>query len=245
MTVPTKFATKLRALREQKGISQAELARLTGIAPAQLSRYEVGRSIPRSDVISRIAQALGVERNDISSLDDLTLPVLVTADMLEALKLEAEQAGCSVADAAGNRLVSSFFPRAADHEQRERLEYLQSIVTAFEATSDDFEKELGERMGKYLSSVMKKNEPVLVRPLQDARTALTKHLATVVENVNRPRTPKIPGQNAPKEGLGGAPREPKAAKPKRVTAKRQVVFKNDTGTSDEPMLFDHTTKPKS
>ncbi|GEM_PF-4904365 len=39
----------------------------------------------------------------------------------------------------------------------------------------------------------------------------------------RPRTPKIPGQNAPKEGLGAAPKEPKQPKAKVQTRKRKVV----------------------
>lgn len=196
---------------------------MTGIAPAQLSRYEVGRSIPRSEVISRLADALDVEYGELSALDDLVLPIVVTADMLEALKLEATQAGCSVEEAAGNRLLSSFFPRAEDKFKREQLEYLQSVVTAFEATSDDFEQELGERMGQYLASVMKKNEPVLVRPRLGGETALTKAMATIVENVNQPRTPKIPGVNAPKEGLGAAPKEPKVRKPRMTMQKRRVV----------------------
>ncbi|MFY3079825.1 helix-turn-helix domain-containing protein [Achromobacter xylosoxidans] len=232
MTVPTKFATKLRTLRERRGISQADLARMTGIAPAQLSRYEVGRSIPRSEVIARLADALDVEYAELSAIDDLVLPVVVTADMMEALKLEAAQAGCSVEEAAGNRLLSSFFPRAEDEFKREQLEYLQSVVNAFEATSEDFEQELGERLGRYLATFMKKHEPVLVRPIIGAETALTKHLAAVVEGINKPRTPKIPGVNAPKEGIGAAP---KPAKPKRekptVTKKR--VFVHDDDASKE------------
>ena len=125
------------------------------------------------------------------------------------------------------------------HADRELLEYLQSVVTAFEATSDNFEQELGARMGKHLSSVMKKNEPVLVRPLLGGDTALTKAMATIVENINRPRTPKIPGVNSPKEGLGAAPKAEKPKKERPVITKKKVY---ETEADRAKIKLDHTSK---
>ncbi|MFY4004888.1 Arc family DNA-binding protein [Achromobacter denitrificans] len=79
--------------------------------------------------------------------------------------------------------------------------------------------------------------PVLI---QTSRDVLLKPLATlagIVENRNKDkhgnpilgdagtpsRTPKIPGQNAPKKNLGAAPKEPKARKPRAAMQKRKVV----------------------
>lgn len=46
--------------RVRKGLHQKDLASLSGITQAQISRIEVGRAVPRADSLSRIANALGV-----------------------------------------------------------------------------------------------------------------------------------------------------------------------------------------
>ncbi len=56
------------------------------------------------------------------------------------------------------------------------------------------------------------NKPVLVHPRQSPETAPEKRLAKIAESVGRPRTPKIPGQNAPKKGIGRAPKGDKVQK---------------------------------
>lgn len=59
------------------------------------------------------------------------------------------------------------------------------------------------------------------------------------DNGTPSRTPTIPGQNAPKKGLGGAPKAAKPKKAKPVVAKKKVY---ETEAGSEPMKFDHTTK---
>lgn len=51
---------RIRYVRAARGWSQAHLARQAGMKKAQLSRYEVGTSTPRPEVLARIAFALGV-----------------------------------------------------------------------------------------------------------------------------------------------------------------------------------------
>jgi transcriptional regulator with XRE-family HTH domain len=48
----------LRLLREQKGLSQARLARSAGIGKSQLSKYENGRELPRLDSLEKVLNAL-------------------------------------------------------------------------------------------------------------------------------------------------------------------------------------------
>lgn len=51
---------------------------------------------------------------------------------------------------------------------------------------------------------------------------------------NRPRTPLIPGANAPKRGLGSAPKPAKAPKPpKQEIVKKRVLFDAPTDSSEE------------
>jgi len=60
MTSNDTFGSRLTQARVELGLSQAELAERTGIAPAQISRYESGRNIPRAGVVVKLAKALDV-----------------------------------------------------------------------------------------------------------------------------------------------------------------------------------------
>ena len=56
----TDLSERLIKARSERGWSQQDLANSSGIAPAQISRYEVGSNRPRSVVVMRLAKALGV-----------------------------------------------------------------------------------------------------------------------------------------------------------------------------------------
>jgi transcriptional regulator with XRE-family HTH domain len=53
------FATKMRAMRAMRDLSQRELAALTGIPNTYLSDLESGKTLPNPDWERRIRQALG------------------------------------------------------------------------------------------------------------------------------------------------------------------------------------------
>lgn len=57
------LAQRLIEARSRKGWSQADLATFSGVAAAQISRYESARSVPRSEVAGKLAGALGVSFN--------------------------------------------------------------------------------------------------------------------------------------------------------------------------------------
>ena len=50
----------IRALREKKGITQAELAALLSVSPKAVSKWETGRGLPDITLLSPLAAALGV-----------------------------------------------------------------------------------------------------------------------------------------------------------------------------------------
>jgi transcriptional regulator with XRE-family HTH domain len=54
------LAHRIRELREAKGLSQAQLAELIETKQPSIARIESGRSLPRLDVLQRIATALGM-----------------------------------------------------------------------------------------------------------------------------------------------------------------------------------------
>ncbi len=54
-----RIGTKIRHLREEKGMEAKQLAMLTGIDAANLSRIEQGRYSVGFDILSKISKALG------------------------------------------------------------------------------------------------------------------------------------------------------------------------------------------
>lgn len=60
------FGAMLKTLREQKGLTQVELAERAGIVQGYLAMIESGeRKNPSLDVLKRIAKALGVPLTEL------------------------------------------------------------------------------------------------------------------------------------------------------------------------------------
>ena len=59
------FAQKLSKLRNERGLTQKEMAGLIGVGIAQMRRYEKGNSSPTLAVIKNIARTLGVSADEL------------------------------------------------------------------------------------------------------------------------------------------------------------------------------------
>ena len=57
------FGERLRRRREEKGMTQQQLARQLGISKSAVGNYETGVSMPREDVLLRLFSALDAEPN--------------------------------------------------------------------------------------------------------------------------------------------------------------------------------------
>ena len=55
----TRIGTRIREIREERGIDAKDLAKLAGIDAANLSRIENGKYSVGLDILSKIATALG------------------------------------------------------------------------------------------------------------------------------------------------------------------------------------------
>lgn len=75
----------LGQIRSASGLSQAELARRSGLQPSVLSAYEHGRRQPSVSALARIARAAGVELavSPLSDADALERSGRVLIDVLE------------------------------------------------------------------------------------------------------------------------------------------------------------------
>lgn len=59
------FAEKLSKLRNERGLTQQEMASLIGVGIAQVRRYEKGKSSPTLEVIKNIARNLGISADEL------------------------------------------------------------------------------------------------------------------------------------------------------------------------------------
>lgn len=67
------IAERIRLYRQQKNLSQAELAEISGVNNKSLSRYELGTSVPPADALKAIADALGVSSDSLLSDDNIAI----------------------------------------------------------------------------------------------------------------------------------------------------------------------------
>ena len=58
--MPSEFEKRLRISREARGLSQADLAKRTGLQPAAVSHFETGHRSPSFENLRKLSDALGV-----------------------------------------------------------------------------------------------------------------------------------------------------------------------------------------
>lgn len=61
------IAERIRLIRQQRKLSQTELAEKSGVNLKSLSRYELGTSVPPADLLKQIADVLGVSADSLLS----------------------------------------------------------------------------------------------------------------------------------------------------------------------------------
>ena len=68
------FGKRLKEIRERMGISQRSFAKMLGLDPAQLFRYERGERVPTEPVIKQVAEKLKVSTDYLLGLTDDPAP---------------------------------------------------------------------------------------------------------------------------------------------------------------------------
>lgn len=61
------FGERLKAIRQKKNIKQAELANISGVSLRTLSRYETGEVSPSIKAIQKLAGALEISTEELTS----------------------------------------------------------------------------------------------------------------------------------------------------------------------------------
>lgn len=65
---PTPFGERLIALREDKGLTQTELAKRIGVRQQRIAYYERRARSPSVDLVAKLALALGVDVEELAGL---------------------------------------------------------------------------------------------------------------------------------------------------------------------------------
>lgn len=84
-----KLNEKIKKLRKEKGMSQADMASLTGVHKAHFSRIERGRFQPSIDLLKKISKALDVTADYLlnDEVDDFTPVRVEDKTLVEKVKL--------------------------------------------------------------------------------------------------------------------------------------------------------------
>jgi transcriptional regulator with XRE-family HTH domain len=73
---------RLKQLRQERGLSQADLAAKVGTDPGQISRYENGRMAPSAEAVARLADVLDVSCDYLLIEDSPRRPLHTPEDVL-------------------------------------------------------------------------------------------------------------------------------------------------------------------
>ncbi len=64
------FSERLKELREEKGLSQAQLSKNTGLSQSAIAHWELNQRVPVLDAVIVLAKYFGVTLDYIAGLED-------------------------------------------------------------------------------------------------------------------------------------------------------------------------------
>lgn len=126
---------KIKYFRKQRGITQAQLAELTGIHPVSIRKYETNKMQPQSQQIERLAEALHISSGALSSSHCDTVHTETKGDLMGLLmlwhksgilRIEGERGKDNLLDAATvrlrpNSIFQSYLALACDQSKKEEV----------------------------------------------------------------------------------------------------------------------------
>lgn len=168
------FSARLVQARSMKGWSQVDVANASGVAAAQISRYEQGSNTPRPQVVAKLATALGVSFSWLLSgagepvdpwLDGrATLRVELPKELIRRVEQSASHNRRLVDDEVQARLQASFAEPAQDVDRD---------VAIASSTAEAMLKAL-DRANEHGKLLLKKVEAIEARLIQPEGASLLK-----------------------------------------------------------------------
>ncbi len=119
---------RIRQIREEKGFSQGDLEKASGLLRCYISRVEHGHTVPSLDTLERFAAALDVPLYRLFYAGDQapSLPNLSRRKTLEEL---AEEGGQSGSEARFLLKLSTLLGRMAEADRSFLLDFAKKLAT--------------------------------------------------------------------------------------------------------------------
>ena len=83
------FGTNLVRIRKDKGLTQEDLVKKSGVAISQIRRYEANKTSPTLDIIVRLVKALGVSIDELAfdKIRGVAASKIVDKELLEQFEI--------------------------------------------------------------------------------------------------------------------------------------------------------------
>ena len=134
-----KFPEKLRAARTEAGISQTDLSARVGVSRRSIFAYENGNSVPRKNVLRRLAGELGVTVAYLT--DDGSTDPDEGRVREENINLARDRFGARGAREAADLLDrNSAFFAGGDVPQEDKDAFFQAVMTAYVTAKEEARK---------------------------------------------------------------------------------------------------------
>jgi transcriptional regulator with XRE-family HTH domain len=104
--IVARFARRLRQLRVERGMTQAELAARAGVTTTYVSKLEGAGAAPGIDLVARLARALGTTNHDL-------LPATDPPDTMKLLRDQARVSFDAILAAADREMLLMLNPLLA------------------------------------------------------------------------------------------------------------------------------------
>ena len=134
-----KFPEKLRVARTEAGISQTDLSARVGVSRRSIFAYENGNSVPRKNVLRRLAGELGVTVAYLT--DDESTDPDEGRVREENINLARDRFGARGAREAADLLDrNSAFFAGGDVPQEDKDAFFQAVMTAYVTAKEEARK---------------------------------------------------------------------------------------------------------
>jgi transcriptional regulator with XRE-family HTH domain len=163
------FGKNLSRFRKEKGLTQEDLVKRSGVAISQIRRYEADKSSPTLDVITRLAKALGTSLDELvfdkekgiaaSRLMDREL--LEQFEMISVLEEEERQAVKRILEGViVKHQVEKMMRPKADKSWSQRFREITDRLArgAKDTSSKDIEKVIDEAVAAVRAKAIRSKE---------------------------------------------------------------------------------------
>ena len=134
-----KFPDKLRAAREKAHINQTDLAKKVGVSRRSVFAYENGESIPRRNILRKLADALDVTVAYLT--DDETTDPNEGRVREDSINMARDRFGSKGAREAAELLDrSSAFLAGGDVPQEDKDAFFEAIMIAYVTAKTEAQK---------------------------------------------------------------------------------------------------------